>query len=259
MGDTFTPYGLSHVAVLVLLAALAWWLVRRGRAVRGTLAADRLSTGFAVVFLAVTLPLQVYFNLPGRFDVGLSLPIQLCDLAWLAAIHALLTRRRWSAALTYYWGLTLSVQPILTPDLDAQFPDPAFVLYWAMHGLTVVAAVFLTWGLGIRPGWDSYRIAVAATAAWAVTVFAFNAAADVNYGFLNEKPDSASLLDLFGPWPWYLVVETALVVAVWALITWPWTRTRPARRGETGTRPARPGAPRSGPPGARPRRRTRPG
>ncbi len=66
----------------------------------------------------------MYFNLPGRFDPGLSLPIQLCDLAWLAAIHALLTRRRWSAALTSYWGLTLSIQPILTPDLDAQFPTP---------------------------------------------------------------------------------------------------------------------------------------
>lgn len=241
LGETFTPYGPSHVAVLVVLAALAWWLVRRGHAARGTRAADRLSAGFAVVFLALTLPLQVYFNLPGRFDLGLSLPIQLCDLAWLAAVHALLTRRRWSAALTYYWGLTLSVQPILTPDLDAQFPDPAFVLYWSMHGLTVVAAVFLTWGLGIRPGWDSYRVAVAATAAWAVTVFAFNAAADVNYGFLNAKPDSASLLDLFGPWPWYVVVEIGLVVTVWALLTWPWTRRTPAGRGGRGSRPARSG------------------
>ncbi|WP_199701399.1 YwaF family protein [Jiangella rhizosphaerae] len=226
------------MAVLVVLAALAWWLVRRGRAARGTRAADRLATGFAVVFLALTLPLQVYFNLPGRFDVGLSLPIQLCDLAWLAAIHALLTRRRWSAALTYYWGLTLSIQPILTPDLDAEFPDPAFVLYWSMHGGTVVAALFLTWGLGIRPGWDSYRVAVAATAAWAVTVYAFNVAAGTNYGFLNAKPDSASLLDLFGPWPWYVVVETVLVAAVWALLTWPWTRPTPGRRAVRGTHPA---------------------
>lgn len=243
-GDTFTPYGLSHVAVLVILAALAWWLVRRGRAARGTRAADALSAGFAVVFLVLTLPLQVYFNLPGRFDVGLSLPIQLCDLAWLAAIHALLTHRRWSAALTFYWGLTLSIQPILTPDLDAEFPDPAFVLYWSMHGLTVVAAVFLTWGLGIRPGWDSYRVAVTATAAWAVTMFAFNAAAGTNYGFLNAKPDSASILDLFGPWPWYVVVETVLVAAVWALITWPWTRRTPAGRAARGRRPAPLGWPR---------------
>ncbi|SEF08211.1 hypothetical protein [Jiangella alba] len=93
MGDTFTPYGPSHVTVLVVWAALAWWLVRRGRAARGTRAAERLSAGFAVVFLALTLPLQVYFNLPGRFGVGLSLPIQLCDLAWLAATRSSPTPR----------------------------------------------------------------------------------------------------------------------------------------------------------------------
>ncbi|WP_026877396.1 TIGR02206 family membrane protein [Jiangella gansuensis] len=223
----FSPYGTSHQVVSAVLVALAAWLVVRGRTRRDTPAADRLSKAFAVVFLAVTLPLQVYFNLPARFDVGLSLPIQLCDLAWLAAIHALFTHRRWSVALTYYWGLTLSVQPILTPDLAADFPEPGFVLYWAMHGLTVLAAVFLTWGLGLTPDWHSYRLAVAATAAWAATVFAFNLAADTNYGFLNDKPDSASILDLFGPWPWYLVVEAVLLAGVWALITWPWTaRTR---------------------------------
>ncbi len=113
-----------------------------------------------------------------------------------------------------------------------------------MHGLTVVAAVFLTWGLGIRPGWDSYRVAVTATAVWAVAVFAFNAAADTNYGCLNAKPDSASILDLFGPWPWYVVVETVLIAAVWALLTWPWTRRPPAGRAERGRRPGPPGWPR---------------
>ncbi|TDE15754.1 TIGR02206 family membrane protein [Jiangella asiatica] len=220
----FSSYGTSHQVVLAALVALAAWLVVRGRTLRGTPGAERLSRAFAAGFLALTLPLQIYFNLPGRFALDLSLPIQLCDLAWLASVHALVTHHRWSVALTYYWGLTLSVQPILTPDLAADFPEPGFILYWSMHGLTVVTAVFLTWGLGLTPDWGSYRVAVAATALWAVTVFAFNAAADTNYGFLNAKPDSASVLDLFGPWPWYVVVETVLLAGVWALITLPWVR-----------------------------------
>jgi hypothetical integral membrane protein (TIGR02206 family) len=219
---TFTPYGISHQLVLVVLLVVGWGLVWRGRALRGTGEADRLSTAFAVVFVAATLPLQIWFNLPSRFDLGLSLPIQLCDLAWMAAVYALFTRRRCAVALTYYWGITLSIQPILTPDLNADFPEPGFILYWTMHGLTVVTAIYLTWGLGLTPDWRSYRIAIVATAAWAVAVFAFNAAADVNYGFLNAKPDSGSILDLFGPWPWYVLVEIALISSVWALITWPW-------------------------------------
>ncbi|WP_235626610.1 YwaF family protein, partial [Mycobacteroides abscessus] len=40
-----------------------------------------------------------------------------------------------------------------------------------------------------------------------------------NYGFLNRKPSTASLFDLMGPWPWYVVVATVLVLAVWALMS----------------------------------------
>lgn len=230
----FASYGVSHLAVLALLAVAAWWLVRRGRAVRGTTAADRLSVPFAWVFLLPTLLLQAWFHLPDRFGLGSSLPIQLCDLAWLTAVYALVTRRRWAVALTYYWGLTLSAQAVLTPDLSAPFPEPAFVLYWTMHGLTVVAAIYLTWGLGLTPDWRSYRLAIAATAAWAMCVFTFNSIADVNYGFLNAKPESASVLDLLGPWPWYVLVEIALIAAVWALITWPWQALASSRPGPSG-------------------------
>ncbi len=81
------------------------------------------------------------------------------------------------------------------------------------------------------------RGALAVTAAWAVAVFAFNLAAGTNYGYLNAKPAATTVLDLLGPWPWYLLSELAVVTAVWALATWPWT--------------ARSGAGGSGPPGTR--------
>ena len=29
-----------------------------------------------------------------------------------------------------------------------------------------------------------------------------------------------------GPWPVYLLVETVIVIVVWALMTWPWERAR---------------------------------
>ena len=51
----------------------------------------------------------------------------------------------------------------------------------------------------------------------------FNAAAGTNYGYLNRKPDTASLLDLLPGWPAYVVLEIAVVAVVWALMTWPFT------------------------------------
>ena len=221
-GDRFQAYGTSHRVALALLVAGIVVLVLFGRRYRGTVLAEQLGKVFALVVLAVTVPLQVLYFTPGYWDLQKTLPLQLCDLASLVAVYALWTRRRWAAAVTYFWGLTLTSQAMLTPDLAADFPDPVFLLFWAMHLLVVWAAVYVVWGLGLAPTWRTYGVAVAVTAFWAVTVFTFNVLAGTNYGYLNGKPSAASALDLLGPWPWYVLAEIAIVAVFWALITWPW-------------------------------------
>jgi hypothetical integral membrane protein (TIGR02206 family) len=95
------------------------------------------------------------------------------------------------------------------------------------HIDVVWAAVYLTWGLGIRPTWRLYRTTVLALSVWAVVTYTFNVAMDTNYGFLVHKPSTSSPLDLLGPWPWYVLGALALVLAAWAVIfTLPWELAR---------------------------------
>ncbi len=156
-----------------------------------------------------------------------SVPLQLCDIAELMAAYALWSQRHWAFALTYYWGLVLSSQALITPDVGApDFPSHGFLTFFALHVLVVWAAIYLTWGRGMRPQWRSYRFAVITTLVWAAFTFTFNAIAGTNYGYLNRKPPVASLLDALGPWPVYLLTEVLIVLIVWALMTWPWERTR---------------------------------
>jgi hypothetical integral membrane protein (TIGR02206 family) len=218
----FTTFGAEHFLLLGLFVAGAVGVVLLGRTQRGTPRARRFSRVFAVTIPCVTVPSQVVQLTPDRFSLGSSLPLQLCDLAWMAAVWALWTHGRVPVALTYYWGFTLSVQGILTPSLVETFPQPGYLAFWAMHFLIVWAAVYLALGLGLGPGWREYRVTVAVTVVWAVLVFAFNSALDVNYGYVNRKPGSASLLDLLGPWPVYVFAALAILLAGWALITWPW-------------------------------------
>ncbi|HEX5905762.1 MAG TPA: TIGR02206 family membrane protein [Propionibacteriaceae bacterium] len=221
---TFAPYGLTHWVVLAITVVGAVLLARLGRRYRDTPAAEAFTRIFAVVQLTVTLGFMIVWLTPPFFDVKQSLPLHLSDILRLVSAYALWSRRPWAFALTYYWGLTFNPQAMLTPDLR---PDVAPALeiasYWLQHVLVMWAAVYLTWGLGLHPNWRSYRLALAATVGWATIIFIINRALATNYGYLNGKPSSASLLDLMGQWPWYLLVSLALLAAFWALITWPWT------------------------------------
>lgn len=223
----FSAYGPSHLAVLALFAVGAVSLVMVGR--RLTEAQARLlSRGLAVLLLAAFLVALAYKLVDPAIDT--SVPLQLCDLAELAAAYALWSQRHWAFVLTYYWGLVLSSQALITPDIGTakegapDFPHHLFVTFFTLHVLVVWAAIYLTWGRGMRPGWRDYRFAVIVTVAWAAFTLAFNAITGTNYGYLNRKPPTASLLDVLGPWPVYLMVEVAIVLVVWALMTWPWQR-----------------------------------
>ncbi len=222
----FQAFSLEHLGLLTgfLLVAVALALV--GRAHRGMPSEVRFRRGFALLIPCFTVPLQVLQLTPAEYTVGTSLPLQLCDLAWVAALVALWTRHWTATALVYFWGLSLTVQGIITPSLQELAPDPRYFMFWGMHFLTVWTAVYLTFGLRVPVTWRSYRFAVGATGLWAVTVMAVNAVVGTNYGYLNRKPAVGTLLDLFGPWPGYVVVEVVVVAGVWALMTWPWVRVR---------------------------------
>jgi hypothetical integral membrane protein (TIGR02206 family) len=227
IGGQFEPFGTSHLVMIGVFVAGLWPAYVVGRRARRDPA--RMSRTFAVLLVAFVLPLQVIDHLPGRFELEVTLPLQLCDLAAVAAAVALWTRRRTPVALTYYWGLALTPQALLTPALVNDFPDPRFIAFWGMHILIVWAAVYLTWGLRITPTWRGFRIAVLVTAVWMILMFPLNLLLGTNYGFVNAKPATGSVLDLFGPWPLYLVVEVVIVAAVWALMTWPWARRGPGQ------------------------------
>lgn len=217
----FESFSGQHFALLALFAVGAVGVVLLGRRQRGS--SSMLTRRVLAVGLAcAAVPNQLHVLSPAEFSPGSSLPLELCDLAWVAAIWALWTRRPLPTALTYYWGLTLTVQGILTPSLGQVFPDPQYFVFWGKHLLVVWSALYLTLGLGLGPTWRDYRWTVAVTALWVAVVYPLNVAFDANYGYLVQKPDSASLLDVFGPWPVYVLVSMGILVAGWAVITWPW-------------------------------------
>ena len=220
----FSVYGPTHwaaIAVFVIGAVLLVWIGRSQTDAQ----ARRLGRILGALTAAIYAAMLIYTLIPP--SVERSVPLRLTDLATVVAAYALWTQRHWAYAFTYYWGLVLSAQALISPVLTSpDFPHYEFLAFWAIHLLVVWAAIYLTWGRGMRPDWRSYRIVVVVTAIWAAVTLTFNTFAGTNYGFLNRKPATPSLLDLLGPWPVYILTATALILIVWALMTWPWERAR---------------------------------
>lgn len=223
--ERFQAFSGQHWLLLAMFAVGLMLVVVWGRSHVGTARERSVRRGFAILLGVVAVTMQVYYRLePGGFDLGTSLPLELCDIAEYAAIIALWTRSLRATAFTYYIALTLSIQAIVTPSLGQAFPSPRFFGFWALHFLVVWAAAYLTWGLGFRPTWRLYRFTCLVTVVWAATAFLLNEVIGTNYGYLNRKPASASLLDLLGPWPWYVLAAAAIIASGWALVlTLPWT------------------------------------
>jgi hypothetical integral membrane protein (TIGR02206 family) len=224
----------DHVAALAVTAALSAALPIVARAQPG--ARTRLFASlFGAVLLAWFVAYHVVVLIQGDYELDFDLPLHLTDAVTLVAALALMSRRPLLFELTWFWGLTASLQAILTPDLgaDDRFPSFFYWHYFVTHGGVVVAAVFLAFGLGLtaRPG-AVLRVFLA-TAAWAGVAALSDALTGGNYMFLREKPEAATLLDYMGPWPWYIFTAALVALALFELLDLPFRHRRAAARTTT--------------------------
>ncbi len=73
------------------------------------------------------------------------------------------------------------------------------------HAGGVLAILYAIFRFGFRPQLRSLGVALLVSAVYAIAVSVLNYLLGSNYLFLMAKPEAPSVLDLFGPWPQYLL------------------------------------------------------
>jgi hypothetical integral membrane protein (TIGR02206 family) len=224
----------DHVGALIVSVALWAALPAAARTHPGPWTAVA-ARGLAVVLLGWFVAYHAVVLLDGSYSLDVDLPLHLTDAVTVVAALALLTRRAPLVELAYFWGLTASLQAVLTPGLDVEdaYPSVFYWHYFATHSGVVLAALFLTFGLEMTPRRDAVRRVFLVTLGWAAIAAIGNALTGGNYMFLTERPETASLLDYMGPWPWYIVAAAVLAIALFTLLDLPFRRrrSRPGRSG----------------------------
>jgi uncharacterized membrane protein YwaF len=90
------------------------WVGRRSEAPRRT----RVERVVGWAFLAIWIVNKGWWWFPARFDAAHTLPLQVCDITSVLSVVVLVAPRSWASVLLYFGGFGLSLQALITPDLN---------------------------------------------------------------------------------------------------------------------------------------------
>ena len=232
----FVLFGGLHLLILFVTIALplamSWLTRRRERPALGRW----LGGGLVAVLLLnriMALAWGVHMGRITRWPD--ALPMHLCDWASAAVIIALLGGGQLAYELAYFWGLSGTFQAVLTPDVADTPTSPFFIGFFVDHCGIIVGVLFLTWGLKHRPRPDGVLRAFLWSQVYLACAGFINWRYHTNYGYLAAKPQHSSLLDFFGPWPWYILTLEGLSLVFYCFFALPfWVADARLNRGRDG-------------------------
>jgi hypothetical integral membrane protein (TIGR02206 family) len=223
-GVPFQLFGPSHLVALVVVLginiALFFWKNPSEAARR------RFRVGLAALLIVDEAILHVWYLSNGLWTAQNMLPFHLCAVLVYVSAIMLVTRSQTLYEVCYFLGIAGATQAVLTPDLGVyNFPHWRFFSVFISHGSIVTAAMYMTVVEGRRPTWRSAVRAWGLLHLYAIPVFALNFLIGSNYLFINRPPDTPSLIDVLvnvlGPWPWYLIGLEALVIVLIVVVYLP--------------------------------------
>lgn len=221
-GPEFQLFGPEHRTALVLLVIVDVLLIKRFRAA-GPEARRRMRAALTGTLWAQEISYHIWRAATRTWTPKELLPLHLCSVAVWASGLMLLTRSYRLYEVIYFIALTGGTIALLTPDAGRfGFPHYRFVQFFASHGLTVLAPLWMTFVEGYRPTGRSLVTTSAGVLLYGAGVFAINRRVGSNYLFVNRKPDTRSPLDLLPPWPGYLPIMAAAVLGLFGALYAPW-------------------------------------
>jgi len=219
--DDFHPFSLLHAFSLLWTLGPLILACRIGRR---SLARNRIDTEqtlthtWAGFIIAINLWSLVYWHVT-NFDIQVSLPIQLCDLACLIAPLVFLTHWRWPRTILFFWGIGLSTQAFITPTVEQGPAEVRYYLFWLVHLGIVGTAIYDAVVRRYRPTIRDLLLGIAATVLYTLVMIAVNHFLDANYGFVgNQLRAAPTIIDKLGVWPGRIFTLAAIVITLFCIM-----------------------------------------
>ena len=221
-GEPFQFFGTAHIITLLIGLALF----------AGVFYLPKITTPTSRKWMRYTLGTILILNelayhtwhiVYGRWTIQTMLPFHLCAVMVWSSAYMLFTRNGKIAEFIYFLGLAGATQALLTPDVGIYgFPHFRYFQTYIAHTGIVLAGLYMIVVEGFHPTWASAKRVFIWTNIYAAFVFVLNLLIGSNYLFIAHKPETPSLIDMLGPWPWYLIPLELIAIAMILLLYLPY-------------------------------------
>ena len=220
-GPAFVLFSFQHlaaIAMLLLLIGFFFWLKKHPSE-----HVQKITRWSMAIILIVNEAGWHLWNLVnGTWTVQTMLPLHLCSVFVFLSAFMLVTRNYTIFEFAYFLGIGGAMQAFLTPDLGIySFPHFRYFQVFVSHGLIMASAFYMLIVEHKRPYWKSLLKVAIVGNIYFVLLFFINRWLGSNYMFTAHKPETASLIDILGPWPWYLLSLEGIAGAVFTLFYLP--------------------------------------
>ena len=211
----------QHIIPILFAIAITVFLVKYSNKNFNKLQKQK-AVHFLGWFVSATLiSFHLYRMLFDNYNFKTDLPLYLCSLMALLIPIFTYYRKYWMFEILVFWIIGGTLQAVITPDITTGFPSFDYFRYWVVHlGLLSIIFYFI-FELKMIPKWRSVFKSIFALQGYLVLMILLNYLLDANYFYLNEKPKSATVLDYFGEWPYYIVVVQIIIIPLFSLIYLP--------------------------------------
>jgi hypothetical integral membrane protein (TIGR02206 family) len=220
-GGAFVLFGRDHLISLALVVLVCLAIHRfRNRWTEPLKKATRW--GLLVLIYGCESSWHLWMWAIGDWNIQVMLPLWLCSATSWTMPLLLVWRSQKYYQWAYFMGIIGAAMALLTPDLmQYGFPHFRYIEFFTLHGALIVAILYMTFVEGYRPTCKSLPGVIIITNIYWLLCALVNSQIGSNYLYTSGKLPTPSLLDVLGPYPWYLLSMEGIGIALCVLLYLP--------------------------------------
>jgi len=218
---SFHPFGMLHVLPLVIIFCIGFTCILFAKSQLKSEGQKNLIFGISLIPLIGYLSNVIFPLIEGDFNLQEDLPVHVCRVLAIATPVVIWYNKRYWMRIFYFWILAGTLNANITPDVEYTFPHWTYFNYWMVHSFLVIIPMYYVFVFKMKITFNDLKNAFWMANIFLISTYFINVVLGSNYMYSRAKPPAATILDVMGPWPVYLITGQLLALILFFLLYLP--------------------------------------